>query len=53
MWLCVWLYQGEGVAYNTPMLIATITPTFSLRFMVRDQIIFQGRIAKTMSMAPE
>ncbi len=53
MWLCAWVSPAEGIAYNTPILMATITPAFSLRFMVKDQIIFQGRIAKTMSMAPE
>jgi hypothetical protein len=42
-----------GRAYKTPMLMATITPTFSLRFMVRIQMTFQGTTARTMSMAPE
>lgn len=41
------------VTHNTPMLIATITPIFSFRFMVRVQMIFQGTTAKTISMAPE
>lgn len=41
------------VTHNTPMLIATITPIFSLRFMVRVQMIFQGTTAKTISMVPE
>ena len=35
------------------MLIATITPTFSLRFIVKLQIIFHGTTAKTISIAPE
>ena len=39
--------------YKTPMLMAIITPTFSFRFMVKVQMIFQGKMAKTMSMAPE
>jgi len=39
--------------YKTPMLMAIITPTFSFRFMVKVQMIFHGKMARTMSMAPE
>lgn len=45
--------EQKRLTYKMPMLIATITPTFSLRFMVKVQIIFQGRMARTISMAPE
>lgn len=44
--------DGEN-AYKIPMLIATRTPNFSFLFMVRAQMIFHGRTARTMSMAPE
>lgn len=36
-----------------PMDMATRTPNFSFLFIVRDQMIFQGIIARTMSIAPE
>lgn len=44
--------QGDGVAYNIPMLMAISTPIFSFLFMVRDQMILHGSMARIMSIAP-
>jgi hypothetical protein len=50
------MMKGRGFnwrAYNTPMLMATIAPSFPFLFIVTQQIIFQGRTASTMSSTPE
>lgn len=54
-----WLLRAQTLglemlnAHKTPMLIASETPNFSFFVIERPQIIFHGRIASTMSMAPE
>lgn len=43
----------DGLTYKIPMLIASATPTFSRVFICKVQIIFQGRRARTASIAAE
>lgn len=43
----------SSATYNMPILIATATPNFSLPFICRFQMIFQGKRANTKSMAAE
>ena len=45
--------KEDGLAHKMPMLIASATPTFSRVFIRKVQIIFQGKRARTASIAAE
>ena len=43
----------NAFAYKTPMLMAIMTPSFSFKVILADQMINQGINASMMSITPE